>query len=108
MDSSVIRSEDLIAPVVLAWVIDRQLRARRLRSWPVRGIVMTGLGVIAAVVALSQHALTVSTALLLVLSLAVGGALAVARAFTTRLWDGGSGTVTRQGSWLTATLWLVG
>lgn len=103
------RVEIILAVIVLGWVILRQLRPRPLKRWPVVGIFLTGLGVLAAIAVLSKHAFSSSAAGALSLSLSIGAALAIARAFTVRLWpDPAGAAVIRQGNGLTALLWLLG
>ena len=97
----------VIGLLVLAWLIAGQLRKRPLTA-------KTRLGLILAVVGLvetwnfAQHThLTGRDIALTGLSIVIGLGLAVARAWTVRVWaEQGNGW--QQGTWVTALLWVAG
>ncbi len=97
----------VIGLLVLAWLIAGQLRKKPLTA-------KTRLGLILAVVGLvetwnfAQHThLTGRDVALTGLSIVIGLGLAVARAWTVRVWAG-QGNVWQQGTWVTALLWVAG
>ena len=97
----------LIGLAVLAWLIHRQLQVRSLKDRS-RSIILLVLGVYGASstyqVIQGSH-LTWGLGVLLG-SFVVGGALGAIRAATVKLWSQ-DGQILRQGTWLTATLWVV-
>jgi hypothetical protein len=99
-------SNILIAVVVLAWVLSRQLSVRRLQERSRVGLILLLIGVIETAHFLSSHSLAARDVVLLIASAAVGCGLAVVRAFTVRIWAD-QGEVLRQGTVWTAALWLV-
>lgn len=97
----------VIGLLVLAWLISSQLRRKPLNA-------RTRLGLILAVVGLAetwnfaQHThLTGRDVTLTGLSIVIGLGLAVARAWTVRVWAG-QGNAWQQGTWVTALLWVAG
>jgi hypothetical protein len=102
----------VIAMVVVALVVRRQLRTRPLRrnGSLIAPLVLGLLGAfgiafgVASVI--KYHPLTALPIVLLVVSLAVAAAFGVARARTVRVWRGPQGEVLRKGTAATTTLWL--
>lgn len=97
----------VIGLLVLAWLISSQLRRKPLSQ-------KTRLGLILAVIGLvetwnfAQHThLAGRDVALTGLSIVIGLGLAVARAWTVRVWAG-QGNVWQQGTWVTALLWVAG
>lgn len=97
----------VIGLLVLAWLISSQLRRKPLSA-------KTRLGLILAVIGLvetwnfAQHThLTGRDVALTASSIVIGLGLAVARAWTVRVWAG-QGNVWQQGTWVTALLWVAG
>ncbi|WP_285482049.1 hypothetical protein [Amycolatopsis sp. NBRC 101858] len=106
MDSSV---NILVGLVVLAWLVWRQTQRRLVREdrRPVVLLILLVLGVLQ----LSTYLKTASTSAMLIVALVVSLLLAagfgVVRARSTRLWRK-DGQLWRQGTWVTAALWVVG
>ena len=92
--------------VVLALVLARQLRARPLAGG--RLPLLLGLAGLAQLAVFLQrdHHVSLAAWAFAAGSLLAAGLLGAVRAVTVRLWHDGS-RVMRQGSWLTAVLWLV-
>jgi hypothetical protein len=92
----------------MAWLIHRQLRARSLKDGS-RGTILLVLGIYGATstyqVIRGSHLAWEALGVLLG-SLVVGAALGAIRAATVKLWSQ-DGQILRQGTWLTATLWVV-
>lgn len=95
----------VIALVVLVLVLWRQLSTRPLRERPLVAVILVLLGVAETVPVASRSTLSPRDAGLLLLSLAIGIALAALRALTVRIWADGD-RVLRRGTILTALLWL--
>lgn len=95
----------VIALAVLALVLWRQLTTRPLRERPLIAVILVLLGVADTVPAASRTTPSPRDAGLLLLSLAIGIALAALRALTVRIWADGD-RVLRRGTILTALLWL--
>ncbi|MEU1310532.1 hypothetical protein ABZ419_16775 [Streptomyces cinnamoneus] len=102
----------VMAVVVVALVIRRQLRTRRVRrigsliTPAVFGILGT-LGIAFGIASvLKHHPLTALPVVLLVASLAVAAGFGAARARTVRVWHGPQGDVLRKGTAATTGLWL--
>ncbi|MGW7532157.1 hypothetical protein [Amycolatopsis sp. NPDC054798] len=96
----------LIGLVVLAWLMWRQLQARRADRPPVVLLVISVLGVASLGVAIAKTTPTTAAILLLAASFVLAAGFGVARGYTMRIWRS-DGTLWRQGNWLTAVLWLV-
>jgi hypothetical protein len=98
----------LIGLAVLAWLLWRQLQVRELRRD--RGYLVPAVLVIVGVVEIASygkdHPLGAATIGLLGLSAVVAAGLGALRAGTVRLWFE-DGRLLRQGTYLTAALWLV-
>lgn len=98
----------LIGLAVLAWLINRQLQVRSLKDRS-RGTILLVLGIYGAFstyqVIRGSHLASGALGVLLG-SFVVGGALGAIRAATVKLWSQ-DGQILRQGTWLTATLWVV-
>lgn len=93
---------------VLAWVLWSQLRVRPARTRQTLSIVILMLGIASLYAWNLAHPLSHGAILLIATSLvflAIG--LGVLRAYTVRLWLE-NGQLMRQGTWLTAALWIVG
>lgn len=95
----------VMALVVLVLVLWRQLSTRPLRERPLIAVILVLLGVAQTVPVASRSTLSPRDAGLLLLSLAIGIALAALRALTVRIWADGD-RVLRRGTILTALLWL--
>ncbi|TDP96675.1 hypothetical protein [Labedaea rhizosphaerae] len=96
-----------VTVLVLAFLLSRQLAVRPLRERSMIGLVLLVVGLVEAGQFVSAHSLDAGDLALLVLSLAIGCALAVVRAlWTIRLWVQ-DGRTMRQGNALTALLWVV-
>lgn len=91
--------------VILALVIARQVRVRPLGS-PRLPLLIGAAGLIVLLGYTRQHHTGLALIAFIAGSLVVAGLLGAARAVTVRLWRDG-GQVLRQGTWLTAALWLV-
>lgn len=96
----------VVVILVVAWLIVRQLTARRLDPRSTLAWVLLAVGAAETLAYLTGAHVTARDVALLVVSAAVGGALAVVRARTVRLWRA-DGRVLRQGTPTTAVLWLV-
>src|ERR1700761_7157210 len=98
----------LIALVVLAWLLWRQLQVRELRHD--RGylfpLVLCAVGVLQIVDYDRDHPLAGAGIALLVLSIVVAAAFSIWRATTVRVWLH-DGRLLRQGTAVTVALWLV-
>jgi hypothetical protein len=101
----------IIGIAVLALILYRQLSVRRVRESYRLVIILAVIGVLE----LSRftgsqtgsHVDGGRIALALVGSAVLAVGTGVLRAMTVRLWRGGDGRLLRQGTWLTATLWVV-
>lgn len=99
----------LIAAVVLAWVISRQLRARPLneqRPYSLM-IVLAVLGLFQVAQLAGRAQITGAAYAALVAGLLSGAIFGWLRGRHVHLWRG-DGVLTRQGNWLTVALWVVG
>ncbi|MGG2461238.1 hypothetical protein ACO0M4_15680 [Streptomyces sp. RGM 3693] len=96
-----------ITAVVLLWLLSRQLVERPLREKSPVGLVLITIGAVETGWYVTAHPLSWRDGVLVVVSLAVGVALAAVRAFTVRLSVRGD-RVVRQGTPLTAALWVAG
>jgi hypothetical protein len=96
-----------VTVLVLAFLLSRQLTVRPLRERSVIGLVLVVVGLVEVAQFAGAHPMGAGDIALLVLSLAIGCALAVVRAlWTIRLWVQ-DGRTMRQGNALTALLWVV-
>ncbi|MFE6686424.1 hypothetical protein ACFVFQ_08075 [Streptomyces sp. NPDC057743] len=95
-----------ITAVVLVWLLSRQLTERPLRERSPVGLVLLVIGAVETGVYVTSSPLSWRDGAVVVASLAVGVLLAAVRAFTVRLSVRG-GRVMRQGTALTAALWIV-
>jgi hypothetical protein len=102
MGSSVALVLDLL---ILAWLLYRQLTVRPLADGRFAAI-LAGLGLLALISYAQHHALATGVLAYLAASLVFSVVLGVVRAATVRIWRQG-GQLVRQGTWLTALLWLV-
>ena len=100
-------AEDLVGLGILVFVLVQQLRARRLRPFPVIGSFLAVIGTISLVILVVKHVVTPEQTAVMVGSLAVTAALAVARGFVTSLWRAHDGSLMRQGGGITSALWLL-
>lgn len=100
----------VVAFAVLALLMSRQLRARPVRedrSWT--GVVIIGvLGIYQVAQFADRHTVAPTAWAITALGLATGVGFGLVRANRMRLWRGSDGLLMRQGSALTAGLWLVG
>ncbi|MFK0293256.1 hypothetical protein ACIQU6_22635 [Streptomyces sp. NPDC090442] len=96
-----------VTAVVLVWLLSRQLAERPLRERSPIGLVLLVIGAVETGAYVTSSPLSWRDGALVVASLAVGVVLAAVRAFTVRLSVRG-GQVMRQGTVLTAALWIVG
>jgi len=99
-------AEMIVAALVLVWVVVRQLRVRRLDPRSTVAWVVLGVGAVVTLASLDDRPVTTHDVALLTASAAAGGVLAVARAYTVRVWRTDDG-VLRQGDVPTAVLWVV-
>jgi hypothetical protein len=107
-DAATARTAELLVGIlVVAWVVVRQLRVRRLDPRSTVAWVVLGVGAVLTFTALDDRPVTTRDVALLTLSAAVGGVLAVSRASTVRVWRADDGRVVRQGGVSTAVLWVV-
>jgi hypothetical protein len=99
----------VIAVAVVALLIVRQFTARRVReSTAARLVLILGvIGVIQMVQAAKGHHVGAMTIGAIAVGLLIGAGLGAARAMTLRIWRDDTGVAWRQGSWLTASLWVV-
>ncbi|HXC85570.1 MAG TPA: hypothetical protein VNV62_27375 [Trebonia sp.] len=98
----------LIGVVVLVFVVTRQLSVRRLRENYRLMVVLAIVGVVEFVNFLDGHPHNDSRIIAAVVgSLVLAAVLGAVRAPTVRVWRGQDGQLLRQGTWLTAVLWLV-
>jgi hypothetical protein len=96
-----------ITVVVLVLLLTLQLSARPLRDKPTIGVILAVVGLAESAQFFTAHHPGAGDIALMVLSLAVGAALAAVRAlFTVRIWSQ-DGRLMRQGNALTALLWVV-
>jgi hypothetical protein len=95
----------LIDAVILVLLLYRQLTVRPLNDGRF-SVILIGLGVVEFLAFGQHHRLTEGILAFLAASLAVSVLLGAVRAVTVRLWRQ-DGQVLRQGTWLTALLWLV-
>jgi hypothetical protein len=98
----------VIGLLVVGWVLSRQLRIRQANEQSAtRLILILGVvGIVETARAMQGHSLSALTVALIVGEIAIGAGLGVARAATTRVWRDGLGVAWRQGSWITAALWI--
>jgi hypothetical protein len=101
----------IIGIAVLAFIVYRQLSVRRVRDSYRLVIILAVIGVLELSRFLGNrngsHIGDGKIALALALSAILAAGMGVLRAMTVRLWRSGDGQLLRQGSWLTATLWVV-
>lgn len=95
-----------VTGVVLAWLLVRQLSVRPLKERSHLALILVVGGLIGAAEFFGNHRPGPAEVVLPLLSLVVGIGLAAVRAYTMRLWRQ-DGEVLRQGTWVTAVLWLV-
>lgn len=98
----------IVGLLVVGLLIARQLRKRRIdeEKKPRLVLILAALGVVQTVQFVQQHQVAPSALGLLVVSLALGAGLGLVRARTVRLWRE-DGELWRQGSVITAVLWIV-
>ncbi|MGC0364224.1 hypothetical protein ABH922_002208 [Rhodococcus sp. 27YEA15] len=97
----------LIAAVVLIWLMFRQLTAQPLREHSRLGLVLIIIGAVETVSAFSVNSFPVRDLVWVAASILVGVGIAAVRGYTVRIWRQDS-DVYRQGTWITAILWIVG
>jgi hypothetical protein len=95
----------LIDTAILVLLLYRQLTVRPLNDGRF-SVVLIGVGLVELVAYGQHHRLTDGILAFLAASLAISVLLGAVRAVTVRLWRQ-DGRVLRQGTWLTALLWLV-
>lgn len=98
----------IIGLVVLGWLMWRQLQVRELRRDRGYGaaLILVAIGLVEIVHYGREHPLGTSGDLLLATSIAVAAGFGAVRATTVRLWTE-DGRLLRQGTAITAALWLV-
>jgi hypothetical protein len=97
----------VVGLAVLAWVLSRQLMARRLGESYRLSIILGAIGAVQFIAFLNGHPGNAGRIGLAVLgSLVLAAVFGVARALTVRVWRQDS-QLMRQGTWLTAVLWIV-
>lgn len=100
-------AEVAIGVVVLAWLFRRQLTARPVRERLTGALVLTAIGAVQTIDTFPlQQRITLTTLAVLSASVVVGLALSAARAYSMRL-TVVQGTLMRQGTVVTALLWLL-
>jgi len=97
----------VIGLLVLAWLISSQLRRKPLSQKTRLGLILAVIGLVETWNFARHTHLTGRDVALTGLSIVTGLGLAVARAWTVRVWAG-QGNVWQQGTWLTALLWVAG
>jgi hypothetical protein len=98
----------VIAVVVLALLLSRQLMTRRLSESYRLSIILAVIGVVEFATFLKGHPHhSGAIAVAVVGSLVIAGASGAARAPTVRVWRQGD-QLMRKGTWLTAVIWVVG
>ncbi|HWC80179.1 MAG TPA: hypothetical protein VG756_09480 [Pseudonocardiaceae bacterium] len=98
----------VIGVVILALVLYRQLRKRTVRadSRPAVLLILLVLGVFELGTFGKTHSLSGIALTMLAVSLVIAAGFGVLRAYTVKLWRE-EGTLWRQGTYVTAALWLV-
>lgn len=98
----------LISVAVLAWLLYRQRMPRPLTTRLTLPLVLVVVGVLIMRIGANGHRITAGQVLALLVVLAGDAVLlGILRAYTVRLWATPEG-FSRQGSWLTIGLWIVG
>jgi hypothetical protein len=100
----------IIGVAVVALLVSRQLMARRLKENYRLSVILAIIGLVEFVNFLkSLHGPHDDgrIAVAVVGSLVLAGVLGAARALTVRVWRQDDGQLMRQGTWLTAVLWIV-
>jgi hypothetical protein len=97
----------VISLLVLAWILYGQVRRKQLQGKTTLGLILAAVGLIETGYFAQHTHLTSKDVSLTVVSIAIGLGLATLRARTVRIWSEG-GTAWQQGTWVTATLWIVG
>ena len=98
----------VIGLLVIVLVLYRQLAVRRLRENYRLQIILAIIGIVEFVNFLHGHPTDDGgIAAAVVGSLVIAAALGGARALTVKVWRGDDGQLLRQGTWLTALLWIV-
>lgn len=99
----------LIAILVVALLIARQLRARRAREdSAARFVLILGvIGVVETVQTVKGHQVSADTVALVIAGLVIGAAFGAVRAWSMRVWRDADGVAWRQGTGLTAMLWIL-
>jgi hypothetical protein len=99
----------VIGVAVVSLLIFRQLSARRVREQTAARLVLIlgVIGVVEMVQAAKGHPVGATTIAAIAAGLVLGAGLGAARALTVRIWRDDGGVAWRQGSWLTAGLWII-
>jgi hypothetical protein len=97
----------VIGLLVLAWLISSQLRRKPLTAKTRLGLILAVVGLVETWNFAQHNHLNGRDVALTGLSIVIGLGLAVARAWTVRVWAG-QGNVWQQGTWVTALLWVAG
>jgi hypothetical protein len=98
----------VIGIVVLVLLLSRQLVARRLKENYRLSFILAIIGIVEFVNFLNGHPTDRSgIAVAVVGSLVIALVAGAVRALTVRVWRDGSGQLLRQGTWVTAALWIV-
>jgi uncharacterized membrane protein len=99
----------LIALLVVGLLVARQLRPRRAREDSAARfvLILAVIGIVDAGETVNGHRLGTETLLLVAGGLVIGAAFGAVRAATMRVWRDAEGVAWRQGTWLTAVLWIV-
>ncbi len=98
----------LIGVLVVGWLVARQLQVRPVRETSALrlALILGVIGIIDTGQAMKGHHLDSTTVALLALGLVLGAGLGAVRALTVRIWAGPDATMLRQGTALTAVLWI--
>ena len=99
----------VIGVAVVALLIFRQLSARRVREQTAARLVaiLGVIGIVEMVQAAKGHHIGATTIAAIAAGLVLGAGLGAARALTVRIWRDAGGIAWRQGSLLTAGLWII-
>lgn len=97
----------LIGVAVLALLVYRQLQVRPVRANFRLPLILAVIGVIELTQFLQHDHHTGAVAAALAGSLALAAITGAIRAMTVRVWIDAAGQALRQGSWITAVLWVV-
>jgi hypothetical protein len=98
----------LIAVLVVGLLVARQLRPRQARETSAARfvLILAVIGIVETVQTVNGHRVPADTVALIVVGLLIGVAFGAVRAWSMRVWRDAEGVAWRQGTWLTAVLWI--